>query len=683
MIAMLLLKATVVIALAALVQACLGRRMSAATRHWMWTLAVAGLLALPIAARALPEWTVEVPVVPLEAVAPMTADASTLPAVSAEPAGGALASAAGGAPVSPEATAAGGARIPRPTVVLVIYVTGILFLTLRLAIQQLAARRLIARADDVHDAAWAELLGECALGMHVTRRVQLRRAQPDVMPMAAGIRQPVILIPAVADEWTGERRRAVLLHEMAHIARHDCLTQLLAAVVCTAYWPHPGVWWAARRLRIERELACDDLVLRAGTEARDYAGHLLEIAYSLGGQRAPSVAVSMARPGQLEGRMLAVLDAARNRAIPGFRGRLAGIAVAAAVVLPLAAAAAASSAVPLAADADLVSTSDVAIAAARQTTPRGAGTWEVSPSKSPGLVHLQMREDGSSSGTTVPLSGLEGLSEAQMSGSGTAVRFAVRRDAGTFAFEGTFRSGVGGGTYTFAPNPAFPQDLQKRGVGTPSSDQQRDMARHDVGLALVDELHTHGYQRPTVADLIKAGHHGVRVAFVREMAQLGYKLGTVEALIRLRDHGVTPDYVRGMAAEGLPKMSADELVRTRDHGVTPEYVQQMRQLGYGNLGVEALVKARDHGVTPEFVKALSDLGYKVTLPELVNARDHGVTPAYARELKALGYDNVPLAELVTLRDHGVTPERVKRANERAGTKLPLDMLRSLADGGMR
>jgi len=79
-------------------------------------------------------------------------------------------------------------------------------------------------------------------------------------------------------------------------------------VACALYWPHPGVWMVARRLRIERELACDDRVLTAGTQPRDYAGHLLEIAYSLGGGRAPALAVTMARPRQLEGRMLAVLD---------------------------------------------------------------------------------------------------------------------------------------------------------------------------------------------------------------------------------------------------------------------------------------------------------------------------------------------------------------------------------------
>ena len=105
--------------------------------------------------------------------------------------------------------------------------------------------------------------------------------------MTFGTWAPSIVIPATADLWPDDRRRAVLLHELAHVVRYDCLTQTLAIIVCAAYWPHPAVWWVARQLRVERELACDDRVLAAGAEARAYAGHLLDIAYSLEGRQAP------------------------------------------------------------------------------------------------------------------------------------------------------------------------------------------------------------------------------------------------------------------------------------------------------------------------------------------------------------------------------------------------------------
>src|SRR5206468_10016735 len=145
------------------------------------------------------------------------------------------------------------------------------------------------------------------------RPVRLLRSLHEVMPLTFGTLAPTIVLPASAADWTADRRRAVLLHELAHVARRDCLVQRVAALACAVYWPHPGVWFAARRLRIERELACDDRVLGAGAAARDYAGHLLELAHALGRAPAPATALGMARPPQLEHRLLAILDAARNR----------------------------------------------------------------------------------------------------------------------------------------------------------------------------------------------------------------------------------------------------------------------------------------------------------------------------------------------------------------------------------
>ena len=110
-----------------------------------------------------------------------------------------------------------------------------------------------------------------------------------------------------------DRRRAVILHEVAHVARYDCLTQMMASGACAMYWFHPAAWWVARRLRIERELACDDRVIAAGTQAARIRGASARDRVLAGGiEAAPALAVSMARPRQLEGRMLAALDDARD-----------------------------------------------------------------------------------------------------------------------------------------------------------------------------------------------------------------------------------------------------------------------------------------------------------------------------------------------------------------------------------
>jgi hypothetical protein len=129
-----------------------------------------------------------------------------------------------------------------------------------------------------------------------------------------------------------------VLHELAHVRRHDCLTQALAQLICALYWFSPLVWLAARRLRAERERACDDFVLEAGTKGSAYATHLLEIARMMG-PRIPAftrAGVSMAHVSQLEGRLMAILNPATRRS-NGLPSRLIALTATLLVAIPVAA----------------------------------------------------------------------------------------------------------------------------------------------------------------------------------------------------------------------------------------------------------------------------------------------------------------------------------------------------------
>ncbi len=127
--------------------------------------------------------------------------------------------------------------------------------------------------------------------------------------MTWGWRRPIVLLPPDAEHWSTERRLLVLRHELVHVKRGDYVTQLLGQGAVALYWFHPLVWFAARRLRIERERACDDAVLTLGTRASTYATHLLAIASSIHANPiGAATSIPMARRSQLEGRLMAILD---------------------------------------------------------------------------------------------------------------------------------------------------------------------------------------------------------------------------------------------------------------------------------------------------------------------------------------------------------------------------------------
>jgi TonB family protein len=127
--------------------------------------------------------------------------------------------------------------------------------------------------------------------------------------VAAG---PVILLPEAAAEWPAERLEMVLMHELAHVRRRDLWWRLAGTLACCLYWFHPLAWWAAAQQRKESEMACDDLVLR-GSSSERYAESLVAVAREASGHRTPVAVMAMAKPRELEGRLMAVLDGSRRR----------------------------------------------------------------------------------------------------------------------------------------------------------------------------------------------------------------------------------------------------------------------------------------------------------------------------------------------------------------------------------
>ena len=97
-------------------------------------------------------------------------------------------------------------------------------------------------------------------------------------PGVFGVFRPALLLPSgIGDRLAPAELQAILAHELCHVHRRDNLWAVIHMVVEAVFWFHPLVWWLGTRLMEEREMACDEEVLRRGSEAEAYAEGILKV----------------------------------------------------------------------------------------------------------------------------------------------------------------------------------------------------------------------------------------------------------------------------------------------------------------------------------------------------------------------------------------------------------------------
>ncbi len=347
-------KSALVLAAAALLALVL-RRGSAAWRHLAWTVAVTGALCLPVISALLPDWRVPLALPWPQAVVPAETQEEpsgelALIAQSAEGPFDASARQPSFEVVSNVPSQPALERSEVPLTVrkfsaawtklwaLGVWSIGFLVSGVPVLLGMLSLRKVAQGSSPVTDPAMLRLTRQLTARIGLRRSVRLVLSPRREIPMTWGVVRPVVLLPADAEGWSEERLTMALLHELAHVKRWDCLTQLVARAACAVYWFNPLAWLALARVRREQEQASDDLALGCGLDRHAYADHLLAIVTgrNSGGPR-PAVALAMAAAAKLESRLLGILDTGRSHR--AFGRRTIGLVAFAtsAFLLPLAA----------------------------------------------------------------------------------------------------------------------------------------------------------------------------------------------------------------------------------------------------------------------------------------------------------------------------------------------------------
>jgi beta-lactamase regulating signal transducer with metallopeptidase domain len=299
-------KGFIVLAIVALFSP-LFRRQPAALRHALWTSAVFMQFALLLIVVMVPRWSV-----------PLLGAPQWMPV--------------GNGLVASTVSTVADAHVNWWTTA---WLIGACAVCIHMIVGAVGVWRLARAGRRVNDTRWLAASDRIARDLGISRRLTLLEGNKLDTPVTWGVSFPVIFLPSNARSWDDDQVRYVLLHEMAHVRRLDALTQLLAQVAVAVFWFNPLMWWAAQRMRMECEHACDDYVLRSGIRASRYAEDLLTIVRRMKAsersRRGALAALAMGNPSEFEGRLMAILDPDSSRR-PIDRRQMLGIVGVAALI---------------------------------------------------------------------------------------------------------------------------------------------------------------------------------------------------------------------------------------------------------------------------------------------------------------------------------------------------------------
>jgi beta-lactamase regulating signal transducer with metallopeptidase domain len=223
-----------------------------------------------------------------------------------------------------------------PSWVLHIWVGGIAVLLCWFAVGKLVLWRIYRSSRPVDEEEWRSLLKRSMKELDIGRDVRLLRSDRISVAFTLGFRKPAIVLPATGDEWGQGRRRMVMLHELGHVKRADVFMETVAHIVTALYWFNPLVWLAAKRLRIERERACDDIVIGLGTRPSEYATELMQVAADLAAVKVSlAQAAAMSQGGSFKDRLLFILNPRVDRSTRIRRTALVAGLLVALLVVPI------------------------------------------------------------------------------------------------------------------------------------------------------------------------------------------------------------------------------------------------------------------------------------------------------------------------------------------------------------
>ncbi len=588
----------------------------------------------------------------------------------------------------------------------------------------------------------AQKFEHCLQQARMTTQPWLLASREIFSPLAAGFLHPVVILPQqLLREMSESELEAVLLHELAHFARSDNWTNLLARIAAPLMILHPVAAWALVRIEREREIACDDWAVAISGSPRKYAATLARLFEVCGAHRRELLATGMAhRSSRLGDRIEMLLRPKREFAARTSFTRLALCAAAGLVIL------AAGTQLPglIAFAQDSPAAPAVVITAKRLTppsqsvqpsplvqatqamhtaqamsalsTPDQSGSasfsnfsygsnvsidppgapqefgriggpgwtpeWKIdrSRSRSSGEVHLSVGyKQGGSEWIDSTDVPVSRFKDFSLAmlDKSGPIKFGYVLPAGELICEGNVSNGRASGTFTVNANPEFMSAVRKLGYPEPDDRDVAALVINGVTLDFARDVKSTGLNL-TLGELGELSSHDVSAEYIRQARQAGLTKLSAEDFCELRSHGVEPEYLKQIL-EIDPKLSAEDISDLRTHGVEPDYYKKIVATGV-SISIDDITSLRTHGVEPDYFKRVHETNSKLSIDEIDELRTHGVEPESLKGYESVD-SNLTIEEITNLRTHGVEPGYFKeiRAN---GSKVSIDEITELRTHGV-
>jgi len=513
-------------------------------------------------------------------------------------------------------------------------------------------RRLTKAGTEQLPQKWQHRISNLCYQLGIKHQVHIVKSSLVHLPCVIGWIKPVVLIPMqVLSGLSDDQLEMIIIHELAHIRRLDCLVNYLQAATETLMYFNPAVWWISKQIHTERELCCDDLAVKVSGNKLLYAKALMNLEEMRHVE--PAFAMGINGSSSLLQRIQRLGGQSMQRYGRFSIFKLTGV-VALVFMLTLG----------LGSINGYTEPDQIAYSSSDDNTYKQnsngdiVGSWEMKRDGDQLRLRLKFKREGYT--TTFGFHD-EDFKDLFQEKNGV---YTIVRDAGTFYLDGDIdlndRRYEGSGDCRFKGNPKYETELKSMGYEVESAGGIMSMAIHEIDIKFVRGIHAADYKDVTLDNIIEFHIHDVTPEYIANLKAVGQENIPADHIVEMSIHDVDPEYVMKFKEMGYDDLDFEDLIQMSIHDVEPDYIKSFEEAGYEDIDVEGLIQMSIHDVDPDYIKAFETVGLDdIDVDELIQMSIHDVDPDYILAINELGYDDVDVEGLIQMSIHDVDLDYIK------------------------